>query len=145
MVGPLVGSRRDHPLLVAADVKRPGAIDQLKLLGQQNDFPVYAEDGGRVPMICKRAVKHAAANGQDVVILDSAGRLAIDREMMDEVKAVAKKVDPHEIFLVCDAMTGQDAVRGTFSHRHAALYDQNDGSAFMALRSCRPKGGWFPP
>ncbi len=99
-----------HPLLVAADVKRPAAVEQLKTLGGQIGVPVYSEEGGRPPMICKRAVKHAAANGQDVVILDTAGRLAIDREMMDEVRAVARKVDPQEIFLVCDAMTGQDAV-----------------------------------
>jgi len=99
-----------HPLLVAADVKRPAAIEQLKTLGRQHDFPVYSEDGGRVPMICKRSLKHASANGLDVVILDTAGRLAIDREMMDEVRSVAKKVGPDEVFLVCDAMTGQDAV-----------------------------------
>ena len=99
-----------HPLLVAADVKRPAAIEQLKTLGRQLDLPVYSEEGGRPPMICKRAVKEAAATGRDVVILDTAGRLAIDREMMDEVASVAKKTDPHEIFLVCDAMTGQDAV-----------------------------------
>ena len=102
--------RGKHPLLVAADVKRPAAIEQLKTLGRQHDFPVYSEDGGRVPMICKRSLRHAADNNLDVVILDTAGRLAIDREMMDEVKAVAKKVDPDEVFLVCDAMTGQDAV-----------------------------------
>jgi signal recognition particle subunit SRP54 len=99
-----------HPLLVAADVKRPGAIDQVRILGRQIDVPVYAEERGRPPRICVRAVKEAVATGRDVVILDTAGRLAIDREMMDEVKAIAKKVVPDEIFLVCDAMTGQDAV-----------------------------------
>jgi len=99
-----------HPLLVAADVKRPAAIEQLKVLGRQLDLPVYSEEGKRPPMICKRAVKEAAATGRDVVILDTAGRLAIDREMMDEVASVAKKTAPDEIFLVCDAMTGQDAV-----------------------------------
>ena len=99
-----------HPLMVAADVKRPGAIDQLQTLGRQIDVPVYAEEGKRTPMICKRGIKEAAATGRDVVLLDTAGRLAIDREMMDEVRAIAKKVSPDEIFLVCDAMTGQDAV-----------------------------------
>lgn len=98
------------PLLVAADVKRPAAIEQLKTLGRSLDVPVYSEEGGRPPMICKRAVAHAEETGRSVVILDTAGRLAIDREMMDEVKAVSKKVEPHEVFLVCDAMTGQDAV-----------------------------------
>ncbi|MHC4470546.1 MAG: signal recognition particle protein [Planctomycetota bacterium] len=103
--------RGKHPLMVAADIKRPAAIDQLKVLGEQVDVPVYEEGtGGRTPRICSRAVKEAAKTGRDVVILDTAGRLAIDREMMDEVKAVAKKVAPDEIFLVCDAMTGQDAV-----------------------------------
>jgi signal recognition particle subunit SRP54 len=102
--------RGKHPLLVAADVKRPAGIEQLKLLGQQVDTPVYSEEGGRPPRICKRAVKEAEKTGRDVVILDTAGRLAIDREMMDEVRSVAKKTEPDEIFLVCDAMTGQDAV-----------------------------------
>jgi signal recognition particle subunit SRP54 len=102
--------RGKHPLLVAADVKRPAAIDQLKLLGAQVETPVYSEEGGRPPRICKRAVKEATATGRDVVILDTAGRLAIDREMMDEVRSVAAKVDPDEVFLVCDSMTGQDAV-----------------------------------
>ena len=102
--------RGKQPLLVAADVKRPAAIEQLKTLGRQLDVPVYSEEGGRPPMICKRAVKEAEDTGRSVVILDTAGRLAIDREMMDEVRTVAKKVEPHEIFLVCDAMTGQDAV-----------------------------------
>ncbi len=99
-----------HPLLVAADVKRPAAIEQLKTLGAQLGMAVYSEAGGRPPMICKRAVAFAAENGHDVVVLDTAGRLAIDREMMDEVKSVAEKVQPDEVFLVCDAMTGQDAV-----------------------------------
>jgi signal recognition particle subunit SRP54 len=103
--------RGKHPLMVAADIKRPGAVDQLQILGEQVDVPVYEEGtSGRTPRICTRAVKEAAKTGRDVVILDTAGRLAIDREMMDEVRAVAKKTDPDEIFLVCDAMTGQDAV-----------------------------------
>ncbi len=104
-----------RPLLVAADVKRPAAIEQLKTLGRQLDLPVYSEEGKRPPMICKRALKEAEATGRDVVILDTAGRLAIDAGMMAEVAAVAKKTDPHEIFLVCDAMTGQDAVNSAES------------------------------
>ena len=99
-----------QPLLVAADVKRPAAIEQLKTLGRSLDVPVYSEEGGRPPRICQRAIQEAELTGRSVVILDTAGRLAIDREMMDEVRSVADKTKPHEIFLVCDAMTGQDAV-----------------------------------
>jgi signal recognition particle subunit SRP54 len=99
-----------HPLLVAADVQRPAAVEQLKVLGKQLDVPVYAEEGGRPPRICKRALKEAAKTGRDTVILDTAGRLHIDRELMDEVKDIARRVDPDEVLLVCDSMTGQDAV-----------------------------------
>ncbi|MHC4821722.1 MAG: signal recognition particle protein, partial [Planctomycetota bacterium] len=84
--------------------------EQLKTLGRQLDLPVYAEDSKRAPKVCQRGVKFAAENGHDVVILDTAGRLHVDRELMDEVKDVAAKTSPDEVLLVCDAMTGQDAV-----------------------------------
>ena len=107
----LLAKRGRRPLLVAADLQRPAAIDQLETLGKQIDCPVHAErTGGRAPMVCKRGVERAAAEGRDVVILDTAGRLHVDRELMDEVKDVAAKTSPDEVFLVCDAMTGQDAV-----------------------------------
>jgi len=105
--------RRKHkknPLLVAADVRRPAAIEQLKVLGKSLDVPVYFEEGGRPPKICQRAVDHARKHGHDVVILDTAGRLHIDEELMGELDAVKAKAKPHQIYLVCDAMTGQDAV-----------------------------------
>ena len=99
------------PLLVAADVQRPAAIDQLKKLGEQIDVPVYSEAGVAPPKICKNALAEAKRTGRDTVILDTAGRLHIDQEMMAEVSEVARLTKPHEVFLVVDAMIGQDAVR----------------------------------
>jgi len=106
----LLQSKGRHPLLVAADVIRPAAIEQLKILGQQLNIPVYSEQGSRAPKICQNALKHAEQTGRDVAILDTQGRLHVDAEMMAEVREIAEKVKPHQIFLVCDAMTGQDAV-----------------------------------
>jgi signal recognition particle subunit SRP54 len=99
-----------RPLMVAADVQRPAAVEQLKLLGQQIDVPVYAEEGGRPPKICHRGVQKAAELSCDVVLLDTAGRLHVDTELMDELSDVRDKVQPHEIWLAVDAMLGQDAV-----------------------------------
>jgi signal recognition particle subunit SRP54 len=98
------------PMMVAADVQRPAAIEQLKVLGTQVDVPVYSEDGGRPPKICARAVKRAVELGCDVVLLDTAGRLHIDAQLMDELEDIRDKVGPHETWLVVDAMLGQDAV-----------------------------------
>ncbi|MFZ0035090.1 MAG: signal recognition particle protein [Sedimentisphaerales bacterium] len=98
------------PLLVADDLRRPAAIEQLVVLGQQINTEVYREESKDSVKVAKNAVKHAEKNGFDVVILDTAGRLHIDEEMMREVADVAKAVNPHQIYLVCDAMTGQDAV-----------------------------------
>ena len=100
-----------HPLLVACDIYRPAAIEQLKVLGQQIGVPVYTEEGNRNPVkIALEAIRHAKLMGNDVVIIDTAGRLAIDQEMMNEISAVKDAVKPHEILFVVDAMTGQDAV-----------------------------------
>jgi len=99
------------PLLVAADVQRPAAIDQLEVLGGQVDVPVYAERGEKPPRICQNAIRKARETGRDTVILDTAGRLHIDQEMMAEVREIARVTEPHEILLVCDSMIGQDAVR----------------------------------
>lgn len=100
-----------HPLLVACDVYRPAAIEQLKVLGQQINVPVYTEDGNRNPVkIAQEAIRQAKMTGNDVVIIDTAGRLAIDEEMMNEISAVKDAVKPHEILFVVDSMTGQDAV-----------------------------------
>ncbi len=98
-------------LLVADDLQRPAAIDQLETLGVQAEIDVYTERGHTDAVkVAKNALKHAKKGGYDVVILDTAGRLHIDEEMMSEVAEVAKTVSPHQIYLVCDAMTGQDAV-----------------------------------
>ncbi|WP_319503695.1 signal recognition particle protein [uncultured Draconibacterium sp.] len=100
-----------HPLLVACDVYRPAAIDQLKVLGEQINVPVYTEEGNMDPVkIAKAAIQHAKANGNDVVIVDTAGRLAVDEQMMNEISAVKKAINPDEILFVVDSMTGQDAV-----------------------------------
>jgi signal recognition particle subunit SRP54 len=99
-----------RPLLVAADVQRPAAVEQLKVLGAQIDVPVYSEDGGRPPKICARGVQKAQDLGCDVVLLDTAGRLHIDQELMDELSDIREKTQPDEIWLVVDAMLGQDAV-----------------------------------
>ncbi|WP_303917428.1 signal recognition particle protein [Draconibacterium sediminis] len=100
-----------HPLLVACDVYRPAAIDQLKVLGEQIKVPVYTEEGNMDPVkIAKAAIQHAKANGNDVVIVDTAGRLAVDEQMMNEISAVKKAINPDEILFVVDSMTGQDAV-----------------------------------
>jgi signal recognition particle subunit SRP54 len=99
-----------RPLLVAADLQRPAAMEQLKTLGLSIGCPVYAEPSGRAPKVCERGVAHAIQEGRDVVILDTAGRLHVDRALMDEVQEVARRTRPDEVLLVCDAMTGQDAV-----------------------------------
>jgi signal recognition particle subunit SRP54 len=100
-----------HPLLVAGDVYRPAAIDQLKVVGEQIDVPVYTEEGNLDPVkIAKAAIKEAKSKGHDVVIIDTAGRLAIDEQMMKEISSIKNAVEPDEILFVVDAMTGQDAV-----------------------------------
>ncbi|MEE9585223.1 MAG: signal recognition particle protein [Candidatus Brocadiales bacterium] len=106
----LVMSKGRKPLLVAADVKRPAAVKQLKVLGKQLGAPVYSEDSGQPTTICQRAVDYAKENSLDVIILDTAGRLHIDEELMDELRDIRDKVEPSHIYYVCDAMTGQDAV-----------------------------------
>ena len=98
------------PLLVADDLQRPAAIEQLKVLGDQIDVDVYAEDSKNSVKVAKNSIKHAKENGHDVIVLDTAGRLHIDEDMMSEIAAVAKAVTPQQIYLVCDSMTGQDAV-----------------------------------
>jgi len=119
----LVDKKKRKPLLVAADLQRPAAIDQLKVLGEQVGVPVYSEKPGerkgltglfkrttRAAEVCQNGVKHAVQTGRDIVILDTAGRLHIDEELMEELKDVKARTEPQNVFLVCDAMTGQDAV-----------------------------------
>ena len=99
------------PLLVACDVYRPAAIEQLKVLGQQVEVPVYSEPESKNPVqIALNAIQEAKAKGYDLVIVDTAGRLAIDEQMMNEIEAIKNAINPDETLFVVDAMTGQDAV-----------------------------------
>ena len=99
-----------QPLLAAGDLQRPAAIEQLKSLGNQLDVPVYSEDSKNAVAVSRNSVKYARENSRDVVVLDTAGRLHIDEQLMGELRSVCEAVTPHQIYLVCDAMTGQDAV-----------------------------------
>ncbi|MEN9369187.1 MAG: hypothetical protein RI952_52 [Bacteroidota bacterium] len=104
-------SKGKSPFLVAADVYRPAAIDQLKILGEQISVPVFTDYESKNPVkIAQDAIKQAKAAGHNVIIIDTAGRLAVDEQMMDEIASVKSSVQPHEILFVVDAMTGQDAV-----------------------------------
>jgi signal recognition particle subunit SRP54 len=102
--------RGKNPLLVAADMQRPAAVEQIKVLGEQLEIPVYWEEKGKPPDICMRAVEHATESGSDMIILDTAGRLHVDEVLMAELSEIERRVKPQEIFFVADAMTGQDAV-----------------------------------
>ena len=102
--------RGRKPLLVAADLQRPAAIDQLKVLGEQINVPVYSEYPGSPVEVCKNAVAHAKKTLLDTILLDTAGRLHIDEMPMDELKQIDRIARPDQVYLICDAMTGQDAV-----------------------------------
>jgi signal recognition particle subunit SRP54 len=107
----LKDKKKKKPLLVACDVYRPAAIEQLKVLAQQISVDVYTEEENKNPVeIAQNAIKQAKANGNDVVIVDTAGRLAVDEQMMNEISAVKEAINPQEILFVVDSMTGQDAV-----------------------------------
>ena len=107
----LKGKQHKNPLLVACDVYRPAAIEQLKVVAQQVGVPVYSEpDNKNVVEIATNAIREAKAKGNDVVIVDTAGRLAVDEEMMDEIYRLKQALNPDETLFVVDSMTGQDAV-----------------------------------
>ncbi len=107
----LKAKQRKNPLLVACDVYRPAAIEQLRVVGQTVGVPVYSEpDSKNVLDIAAHAISEAKAKGHDVVIIDTAGRLAVDEQMMDEIEALKNSVRPDETLFVVDSMTGQDAV-----------------------------------
>jgi len=110
-----------RPMLVAADTYRPAAIQQLMVLGRKIDVPVFSLRGVPPTQLCKMAMQQAASVGRDVVIFDTAGRLAIDDSMMAELEAIREVTDPRNVLFVCDAMIGQDAVRtaGSFHERLA--------------------------
>lgn len=116
----LKSERAMRPLLVACDVYRPAAIDQLKVLGESIEVPVFTIEGSKAPVeIARKAIEYARQNNHDLVIIDTAGRLAVDEQMMDEIEAIKKAVNPTETLFVVDAMTGQDAVNTarTFNER----------------------------
>lgn len=111
-------------LLVAGDVYRPAAIEQLKVLGEQTGIEVYSEDEVKDPVkIARRAVNHAKTMGHQLVIVDTAGRLAIDEQMMEEISSLKKTLNPHETLFVVDAMTGQDAVNTARAFNERLDYD----------------------
>ena len=107
-------------MLVACDIYRPAAIEQLKIIGDQVGVPVYSEEGNNNPVqIAKNAIQKARQDGFSLVIIDTAGRLAVDEQMMAEIEAIKKAVNPTETLFVVDSMTGQDAVETakTFNER----------------------------
>lgn len=108
-----------NPMLVGADLQRPAAVEQLRTLGASIEVPVYSEPSDPIA-VARQGVAEAVASSRDVVICDTAGRLAIDDEMMDQIGRISDAIDPHYTFLVVDAMTGQDAV-ATAESFHAAL------------------------
>ncbi|MGB7326463.1 MAG: signal recognition particle protein [Rubripirellula sp.] len=112
------------PLLVAADLQRPAAIDQLHVIGDQLGVPVFSDKGNQDPVaVCKAGVAKAIKDGNRVVILDTAGRLAIDETLMAELKRIDKKVSPDQVYLVVDGMTGQDAVNSAGAFNEALELD----------------------
>lgn len=134
-----------RPLLIAGDVYRPAAIDQLKVLADSIGVEVYTEEDVKDPVgIARRGLEHARRNHNDLVIIDTAGRLAVDEQMMDEIEAIKKAVEPGEILFVVDAMTGQDAVNTakTFNERLdfggvvlTKLDGDTRGGAALSIRS----------
>ncbi len=116
--------RKMAPLLVACDVYRPAAIDQLSVLGASINVPVYKEEGNTNPVaIAKNAIQYARQNGMNVVIVDTAGRLAVDEAMMAEVAAIKQAISPTETLFVVDSMTGQDAVNTAVAFHERIQYD----------------------
>ena len=113
-----------RPMLVAADLQRPAAIEQLHVIGQQLDVPVHSESGAKDPVkVCRDAVELAGQQDVRVVVLDTAGRLAIDQELMDELKRIDTRVQPDQCYLVVDGMTGQDAVNSAQAFNEALELD----------------------
>jgi signal recognition particle subunit SRP54 len=132
-------------MLVAGDVYRPAAIEQLKILAKQVDVPVYSEDENKNPVkIAEAAIREAKARGFNTVIVDTAGRLAVDQEMMDEIAAIRNAIKPQEILFVVDSMTGQDAVNTAKEFNDVLNFDgvvltkldgDTRGGAALSIRS----------
>jgi signal recognition particle subunit SRP54 len=140
----LLSENNKRPFLVAADLQRPAAIEQLKILGKQIGVPVFHEAGLSAPDLCAKAVQVAIKDDRDVVILDTAGRLHVDDELMAEVAKIHSLAKPHQTYLVVDAMTGQDAVNSAkaFNERlplDGVVFTKLDGDArggaIVSLRS----------
>lgn len=137
--------RGKKPLLVACDVYRPAAIEQLRVVGAQIGVPVYSEIDSKSPIdIAQNAIKQAKKDGNDVVIIDTAGRLAVDEQMMNEIAAIKAAVSPHEILFVVDSMTGQDAVNTAKEFNERLNFDgvvltkldgDTRGGAALSIRS----------
>ncbi len=119
----LLRKQGKHPMLVACDVYRPAAIDQLETLGRELDIPVFRGEGDDPVLIAQAAVKDAVARMRDVVIIDTAGRLHIDAEMMAEASAIKRAVKPDQVIMVVDSMTGQDAVTAASAFAERVAFD----------------------
>jgi len=123
-LGRLIKERGRKPLLVAADLQRPAAIEQLHVIGQQLGIDVYSEPGAKDPVaVCTNALKHAKQVGASVVLLDTAGRLHIDNELMEQLKQIDRRLEPQQVYLVVDGMTGQDAVNSAKAFNEALELD----------------------
>lgn len=140
----MLKSKGRSPLLVAADVYRPAAIDQLMMLGTQIEVPVFMSRTDSAIDIAKNSIDHARKNARDTVIIDTAGRLHVDEEMMREVESIKSSVQPHEILFVVDAMTGQDAVNTAKAFHDRLNFDgvvltkldgDTRGGAALSIRS----------
>ncbi|MDG3006233.1 signal recognition particle protein [Paludisphaera mucosa] len=119
----LLVAQERRPMLVAADLQRPAAVEQLKVVGEQVGVPVFSETGTNPVKLCQDALIEANRRGCDTLILDTAGRLHVDDELMAELVQIEKKVRPHQVFFVCDAMTGQDAVASAEAFNKALELD----------------------
>ena len=123
-LGRMIKQRGRKPMLVAADLQRPAAIAQLQVLGQQLGLPVYADLTATDPVkLCQAAVREAKASGAEVVILDTAGRLHVDQELMGQLSEIDRRIQPEQVYLVVDAMTGQDAVHSAKAFNEALELD----------------------
>jgi signal recognition particle subunit SRP54 len=119
----LLAAQNRKPMLVAADLQRPAAIEQLKVIGTQIGVPVFSQATSDPIAVCQQALLEANRTGCDTVILDTAGRLHVDDQLMAQLAQIEKKVKPHQVFFVCDAMTGQDAVASADAFNKALELD----------------------
>jgi signal recognition particle subunit SRP54 len=147
-LGSLLRRKGRHPMLVAADVYRPAAIEQLQIVGKSLEIPVYSSESNDPVNICQQAIGEARHKGCDLLILDTAGRMHIDNDMMVELETIKAKVKPHEILFVADGMTGQDAVNTAKEFCDRLEFDgivltkldgDTSGGAALSIRSVTQK------